>query len=439
MSALSSIAAIQKTAPNDDRYFNPGQTPEIWLKNDDATTYTSQAEAQGFVTIHYHRPDGDYGDPTTGDFNDFWGLHLWGDAIDPSEATAWTAPKVPDGFDSYGAFFTIQLQDASQPVNFIVHRGDIKDPDDSPDRAFNPLDEASIWLQSGELAIYPSQGAAENVATLHYHRADGDYGDPTSPDFNDFWGMHVWDGALNPNPSWQEPVRWDTLDIFGPVFNVPLVDGAPQLAYILHRGDIKDPGPDQFLILDDWGYEVWQLEGEGPDPAVPHYVLPILATGGANPGNIQEQRAYWVSEDTIAWSAAEGGDTYALHYAPTGGLATGENGITGGTSIALTFDPAGLPADVQAKFPHLAALPALKIDPGDLALVPEILKGQIAVSAVDAAGLAVDATGLQIPGVLDDLYTYHGDLGVSWDSGVPTIRVWAPTAKSVTFHLYARF
>ena len=39
------------------------------------------------------------------------------------------------------------------------------------------------------------------------------------------------------------------------------VDGAPELAYILHRGDTKDPGPDQFLSFDPWGYEVWQLEG----------------------------------------------------------------------------------------------------------------------------------------------------------------------------------
>ena len=49
---------------------------------------------------------------------------------------------------------------------------------------------------------------------------------------------------------------------------------------------------------------------------------------------------------------------------------------------------------------------------------------------------SVNATGLQIPGVLDDLYTYNGDLGVSWEGEVPTVRVWAPTAKSVTLHLF---
>jgi hypothetical protein len=37
-----------------------------------------------YAIVHYLRDDGDYGDHTTGDYNDFWGLHLWGDAIDPS-------------------------------------------------------------------------------------------------------------------------------------------------------------------------------------------------------------------------------------------------------------------------------------------------------------------------------------------------------------------
>jgi hypothetical protein len=44
------------------------------------------------------------------------------------------------------------------------------------------------------------------------------------------------------------------------------------MGYILHRGDEKDPGPDQILDLADDGYEVWQLQGA--DPADP-YVLPV--------------------------------------------------------------------------------------------------------------------------------------------------------------------
>jgi pullulanase-type alpha-1,6-glucosidase len=418
-----------KDTPN-DRFFNADVNPEIWINQGDETIYISQADAQGFVTIHYHRDDGDYGTPSP-DFNTFWGLHLWGDAIDPSEGTSWTSPKPPTGIDDFGAFWEIQIVDSSQPVNYIIHRGDNKDP--GPDESFIPVETPTIWKQSGDLAIYPSRGAAEDVATIHYHRDDGDYGDNTSLDFNDFWGMHVWNGAANPNPSWQDPVRWDSLDIFGPVFKVDLVDGAPELAYIIHRGDNKDPGPDQFLVFDEWGYEVWQLEGEGPDPEKPHYVLPLVGVGVA-PGNIDQQEAYWVNEDTIAWDS--GGDPstdYRLYYAPTGGMSLGAVDIVGGSYINLN-QGAPFPAGVDG-FRHLAGLPTLKIPSADLGLVPDILKGQIAVQAVKD-GARVDATGLQIPGVLDDLYTYDGELGVSWNEGVPTVRVWAPTAKSVTFHLF---
>jgi pullulanase-type alpha-1,6-glucosidase len=413
-----------KDGTDADRFFDPGATPEIWLKSDDATVYASQAEAQGFVTIHYHRDDGDYMD---------WGLHLWGDAIDPSEGTDWANPKMPDGFDDYGAYWNVLIQNASLPVNFIIHKGDEKDP--GPDQSFIPTDTATVWINSGDETIYPQRGEAENVATIHYHRADGDYGDSSSADFNDFWGMHVWTGASNPNPGWSDPVRWSSLDTFGPAFEIDLVDGASELAYILHRGDTKDPGPDQFLDFGQWGYEVWQLEGEGPDPEQPHYVLP-LAGAGPSPGNIAMQQAYWVAEDTIAWDVAGGaGNDYVLHYAADGGLVLEGGAVTGGSSLTLTFDPAGLAPDIQAKFPHLASLAALKIDGGDLALVPDILKGQIAVSASSGDAL-VDATGLQIPGVLDDLYTYNGDLGVVFAGAVPSLHLWAPTAQAVTLHLF---
>ena len=57
--------------------------------------------------------------------------------------------------------------------------------------------------------------------------------------------------------------------------------------------------------------------------------------------------------------------------------------------------------------------------------------------ATSADGVRFGATGLQIPGVLDDLYAYDGDLGVTWDGDVPTMRLWAPTADSVNLHVFA--
>lgn len=266
-----------KDGTNANRQFDPSVTPEIWLKQDDGAEYTSRVEAQGFVTIHYHRPAGDYGDITSPDFNNFWGLHLWGNAIDPSEITNWTDPRRPDGFDGYGAFFDVLMQDAVQPVNFIVHQGDVKDT--APDRSFDPQHTASIRLQSQDVTVYDQRGSAQGIAIIHYHRDDGDYGDPTSSDFNNFWGLHVWTGAANPNPGWQDPIRPAGQDQFGIFFNVDLLPGATRLAYILHRGDVKDPGPDQFLDLGTDGHEVWQLEGA--DSGNP-YILPVSIAGDAD-------------------------------------------------------------------------------------------------------------------------------------------------------------
>ena len=245
-------------------------------------TAPTTGPATPYALIHYQRPAGDYGDHTTGSSADFWGLHLWGDAIAPEEATDWTAPKPFLGEDEYGRFAFVRLARDTAPVNFIVHRGDVKDPDNSPDRSFDPATTPEIWLRQGDLTVYPSQaaaqghatvhyacdpctavtldgappdavddygavwrlappdlaapvtvtivdggtvtidglaftptetpsawfqpgeqvvhpsrGAAEDFATIHYRRPAGDYGDATSPDFADFWGMHVWTGAAS--------------------------------------------------------------------------------------------------------------------------------------------------------------------------------------------------------------------------------------------------
>ncbi len=127
-----------------------------------------QAPTSPYALIHYSRPAGDYGDHTTGDANDFWGLHLWGDAIDPAESTEWTSPKPFLGEDEYGRFAFVKLADDSRPVNFIVHRGDAKDPDNSPDRSFTPSTTPEIWLREGDVNIYTSQAEAQGYATVHY-------------------------------------------------------------------------------------------------------------------------------------------------------------------------------------------------------------------------------------------------------------------------------
>jgi len=167
------------------------------------------------------------------------------------------------------------------------------------------------------------------------------------------------------------------------------------------------------------------------------HILTISAAGAPR-GDLRRAQAHWLSHDTVAWNVdPPAGGLFTLHYAPDADLQLTGGGVQNGIEIPLSYDAAGLPDDLKALFPHLASHKAFKLPAGRLAEVPEALRGQLAVSAKDAQGQSLDATALQIPGVLDDLYTYAGQLGVEWSDGVPMLRVWAPTAKSVRLRLFA--
>jgi pullulanase-type alpha-1,6-glucosidase len=157
-------------------------------------------------------------------------------------------------------------------------------------------------------------------------------------------------------------------------------------------------------------------------------------------GSLGRARAYWVSGEWLVWTPdapAPQGSVFKLHYDPTGAMTLEPTGISGGASIVLERSMMSLPPDIAARFPHLGGKLALRI--GDQAGVDihQILKGQIALSVSNSEGNLLDATAVQIPGVLDALYANDETLGVSWTNGTPTLKVWAPTAKNVKLHLFA--
>lgn len=166
----------------------------------------------------------------------------------------------------------------------------------------------------------------------------------------------------------------------------------------------------------------------------------VVTTGGASvsAGNLKERRAHWVSADTIAWDIeADPNASYKLLYSPNAEIELTLFGLGGNfETYDLTLNDAGLAEGVTSKFPHLAEYAAFTLGEDALADTAHILRGQYAIAVFNGESLA-DISGLQIAGVLDDLYTYDGPLGVTVDSGVPTIRVWAPTAQTVSLNLYA--
>jgi alpha-amylase len=111
------------------------------------------------ATVHYLRPGGDYGDPPSAG----WGLHMWGDAVDPAvlAQVAWDKPWPRAAVEGGWARYDIPLTDDTKPVNFIMHlpSGDTVPSTREPggDRSFIPLDHPQIWLVQGDPTVYFSQ------------------------------------------------------------------------------------------------------------------------------------------------------------------------------------------------------------------------------------------------------------------------------------------
>ena len=172
-----------------------------------------------------------------------------------------------------------------------------------------------------------------------------------------------------------------------------------------------------------------------------HVATTKLSVAGSAP-NLAVQKAIWVSKDLMAWPATSvpaGTDPallrWRLHWSKTGGLKVDAETITGGSSADLTRDPAGLPAAVVAAHPELKGYLALRLDARTARQAEEILQGQVAVAEYNTTGALLDATGVQVPFVLDDLYAGKATgaaYGVTYAGKRPAFRLWAPTAQNVT-------
>ncbi|WP_314251273.1 pullulanase-type alpha-1,6-glucosidase [Streptomyces sp. DSM 40907] len=371
------------------------------------------AAQRDYAVVHYNRPDGDYTN---------WRLYAWGDLAD-GEATPWPAGHDFTGRDAYGAFAYVKLKPGASSVGYLVIDKD-GNKDVAADRTIDVAKTGEIWLEQGkepartDRPAYPPQDGSK--AVLHYQRPDGAY---------DGWGLHVWTGAANPT-DWSKPLLPTRTDSYGAVYEVPLAPGATSLSYILHKGDEKDLPTDRSLDLKATGHEVWMLGGQE------QYLLPQPA-GSAAALDLTKSQAVWIDRDTLAWNAPAAAASVQL-LASREGAVKAENGTLTGRAQWLRLGKAELTAAQKQKFPHLASYGAYTVDPRDRDRVREALRGQLVASARAAGGAVLAATGVQLAGVLDDLYATTASLGPVFKDGRPTLSVWAPTAQQVSLELDGR-
>ncbi|WP_424887779.1 pullulanase-type alpha-1,6-glucosidase [Streptomyces sp. XH2] len=133
-------------------------------------------------------------------------------------------------------------------------------------------------------------------------------------------------------------------------------------------------------------------------------------------------RAQWIDRTTVAWPKGLGDPARPHRLLHDRG------------SFTLTATPGGLTPAQRAKYPHLAGYDAYRVN-----ATPDqertALRGALTAAAGDVT------TGVQTPGVLDDLYAAaaaKATLGPSFRNGRPTLALWAPTARSVALELDGR-
>lgn len=370
---------------------------------------TSDAATPSWLIVHYRRAAGDYHG---------WSVHAWSD-VDPGALTGYGAGHLFAGEDDYGRFAFVRLAPGARDVGLlIVDPSGGKDVPD--DRHVDPTLTPEIWLLPGDPAIYTSASAAgfpagepgiSGSAVIHYRRPDGDYAG---------WGVHAWEGTPT-KPRWGTPVAPSAFDDYGAVFRVPVRPDAVGLRFVLHRGDEKDLPDDQRIDLTATR-EVWLFAGV----AAP--VRPSIRTLGPELDPARSL-AVFVDRTTLALPArfAELADAFSLLGSP--------DGVPGSAVVSwpLTARPGGLFQAQSRRFPHLRAYRAFAVpELGDEELA-DLLRGQLLVAG-RAAGTLELLTGVQLPGVLDDLYAEAATapLGVTADS----LSVWAPTARSVELELF---
>lgn len=155
---------------------------------------------------------------------------------------------------------------------------------------------------------------------------------------------------------------------------------------------------------------------------------------------VADARAYWFDRTHLRWPGKPQGRYRLLHSAEgTIRIAAGTPARGFEDAIVLARDPEPLPDALAARFGFVAPGASLRLGRGDAARVADWLRGQVLLVQEDARGNVRDATYLQTPGVLNDLYAPADaldDLGVRASAMRTALRLWAPTARAVSACVY---
>ena len=149
---------------------------------------------------------------------------------------------------------------------------------------------------------------------------------------------------------------------------------------------------------------------------------------------IEDAAAHWVNSTEIRWVDAPDAARYELRYSPEAAIRVTNGTVAGGEVLPLT--PTDHPS-LGAPFRAIANAPAFTLGDLDTDTAARALRSQLVAIAYDDQDAVVAATLVQRQGALDAYYATDLPLGPQYnDDGTVSAHVWAPTAQSVTLHLF---
>jgi pullulanase len=275
---------------------------------------------------------------------------------------------------------------------------------------------------------------AENQIALFYQREDANY---------QGWGLHLWNGEgcgdyAAPTidsahfGNWGDPYPADgEHPEYGTYYILTIAPGASCYNFILHNGDNKALGNNNSRFEPDNGQQAFSFHGY-PELWYEPFVSRPFTVDGA--------KAHWIDTNTLVWLTTGNAAEYRLYTSADASLSN----VNDETLAEASFTPLTMaivdPA-VYAQDPQLNGFSGFTMNISR-EQAKQWATQQLLAVALDTQGELVEATRVQLPRLLDNLYTSAAEdadeaqLGVTYNNDTITANLWAPTAQAVNIAVF---
>ncbi len=335
------------------------------------------------------------------------------------------------GTDAFGAIYQLPLSDQITEVA-LLEEGEERE------RYPLPVGPRELWVFGGSETVYSQAPVAlpQSPEEIVIYFA-------SPPEDAAGWGLHVWNQTTKEAwTRWEEPLALADGGIYGSYVRlVPsargeysahppaLAEFPESLGLIVHKGDTKANAED-LILKPQAGPQLYFL-GQGQNQLA---CTPDLKPCESEP-TVKGAAAHWVGGYELLWKVKHReAARYVLLGSKEGGLEKAPLQQQLARSVISELVPQRGVSPYLASMPHLQGFTRFSLN--ENLDRQRLLKQQLIVAALSPKGRLLEATRVQIGGVLDEIFATEEALGLNLQGAKPKLSVWAPTAQDVSLKLY---